>query len=233
MANIVYEIQEESIKEVYTDKELSILLKKPNMKKCSFSEYSTWVIINFLMNCGCRAGTIRAIKIQDLNLDECIVRHTKTRKVQTIPLCNTMKTILEALTSNSLCLRSEQRLWYLCNLPFSLSTMVFHSRKSNNCFGEISRTSDNLNTTSKETPTLPNSIVLIWLLSTSTSSANCSCVSFFSFCNTRHSSRISHTMVYILLSSFITSKIILKAFKGRINLVLMSLWHWHKSFRRV
>ena len=102
--------QEETIKEVYTDKELSILLKKPNMKKCSFSEYSTWVIINFLMNCGCRAGTIRAIKIQDLNLDECIVRHTKTRKVQTIPLCNTMKTILEALTSNSLCLRSEQRL---------------------------------------------------------------------------------------------------------------------------
>ena len=53
------------------------------------------------------------------------------------------------------------------------------SRKSNSSFGVISSTSHNLNTTSKETPTLPNSIALIWLRSISTNSASLICVKRF------------------------------------------------------
>ena len=30
--------------ETYTDAELTALLKKPNIKKCSFTEYQCWVI---------------------------------------------------------------------------------------------------------------------------------------------------------------------------------------------
>lgn len=52
---------EETVKEVYSDKELSLLLKKPNMKKCRFPEYRSWVIVNFLVNSGARASTIRNI----------------------------------------------------------------------------------------------------------------------------------------------------------------------------
>ena len=39
---------EETIKETYSDSELERLLKKPNMRKCSFAEYRTWVIIYLL-----------------------------------------------------------------------------------------------------------------------------------------------------------------------------------------
>ena len=45
---------EEPIKETYTDEELKILLQKPNMKKCTFAEYRTWVVVNFLINSGSR-----------------------------------------------------------------------------------------------------------------------------------------------------------------------------------
>lgn len=33
--------------ETYTEEELVILLKKSNMKKCSFTEYQSWVMTNF------------------------------------------------------------------------------------------------------------------------------------------------------------------------------------------
>ena len=34
---------EETIKETYSDEELSLLLKKPDLRKCSFPEYRDWV----------------------------------------------------------------------------------------------------------------------------------------------------------------------------------------------
>ena len=87
----------ETVKEVYTDRELSLLLKKPNLKKCRFPEYRSWVIINFLVNSGARASTIRNILISDVDLDNGFVnyRHTKNRKVQVIPLCTQMRIILK------------------------------------------------------------------------------------------------------------------------------------------
>ena len=49
----ISEIKENNIEiELYTDNEIQQLLKKPNMKKCSFAEYRTWVIINFLVATG-------------------------------------------------------------------------------------------------------------------------------------------------------------------------------------
>lgn len=85
----------EAVKETYTDEELLILLKKP-LASCSFCEYRNWVIINFLLNSGCRAGTVRNILNQDVDLSrkQIMFRHTKNRKVQCIPLCQTMVNIL-------------------------------------------------------------------------------------------------------------------------------------------
>ena len=86
----------ETVKETYTDAELSVLLKKPDIRKTTFAEYRDWVIINFLLNCGCRAATVRAIQIRDVDLDGGVVfyRHTKNRKTQVIPLCSPMIAIL-------------------------------------------------------------------------------------------------------------------------------------------
>ena len=87
---------EETVKETYSDAELAALLKKPDIRKATFAEYRDWVIINFLLNCGSRAATVRAIQIRDVDLDGGMVfyRHTKNRKAQVIPLCSAMVDIL-------------------------------------------------------------------------------------------------------------------------------------------
>lgn len=87
---------EETIKETYSDEELRILLQKPNTKKCTFAEYRSWAIVSLLVNCGCRASTIRNIQIRDVDLPSRIIhaRHTKNRKALVIPLCSQMAGIL-------------------------------------------------------------------------------------------------------------------------------------------
>ena len=76
----------ETVKDTYTDRELEKLLKKPDIRKCGFSEYRDWVIINFLLNSGSRAATIRAIQIRDIDFDNGLVhyRHTKNRRAQVL-----------------------------------------------------------------------------------------------------------------------------------------------------
>lgn len=85
----------ETVKESYTDEELEALLKKPK-KNCSFCEYRNWVIVNFLMNCGCRASSIRNIQNRDVDLDtkQIVFRHNKNGKIQAVPLCSVMVSIL-------------------------------------------------------------------------------------------------------------------------------------------
>ena len=79
----------ETVKESYTDDELLALLKRPK-KNCSFCEYRNWVIVNFLMNSGCRSATIRNIQNRDVDLDtrQIIFRHNKNGRIQTTPLCS-------------------------------------------------------------------------------------------------------------------------------------------------
>ncbi len=92
MANIK---EHDTVKETYSDTELSLLLKKPK-KDCDFCEYRSWVIVNFLLNSGCRAATVRNIQNKDVDLDarQVVFRHTKNKKVQVIPLCSLMVLIL-------------------------------------------------------------------------------------------------------------------------------------------
>ena len=80
---------EETVKETYSDAELTRLLKKPNIRACRFPEYRNWVIVNLLLNNGCRAATIRNIKIKDVDLENRVIylRHTKNKRAQVIPLC--------------------------------------------------------------------------------------------------------------------------------------------------
>jgi len=88
---------EETAPELYTTEELQRLLKRPNLRQCTFTEYRNWVIINLLVNNGCRASTIRSMQVRDVHLDASVIliRHTKRRKAQTIPLSQTMQSILE------------------------------------------------------------------------------------------------------------------------------------------
>lgn len=85
----------ETVKEVYSDEELLILLKKPRAD-CNFCEYRNWVIVNFFLNSRVRAATVRNIQNQDVDLQrrQIVLRHTKNGKSQVIPLCSSMVTIL-------------------------------------------------------------------------------------------------------------------------------------------
>lgn len=87
---------EETVKDTYTDAELKRLLKKPNTRVCGFTEYRNWVIINLLLNSGCRAATVRNILIQDVNLSAATItyRHTKNGNIQIVPLCSDMINVL-------------------------------------------------------------------------------------------------------------------------------------------
>ena len=85
----------ETVKETYTDEELDLLLRRPSAD-CQFCEYRNWVIINFLLNSGCRAATIRNIQNRDVSLadNQVIFRHTKNGRIQVIPLCSRMVNVL-------------------------------------------------------------------------------------------------------------------------------------------
>lgn len=82
--------------ETYTDEELQLLLKKPNVKQCSFTEYQCWVITNFLFSTGVRQRSLNHIKIKDVDLDNNLVyiNVTKTRKPLIMPLNKTLSGIL-------------------------------------------------------------------------------------------------------------------------------------------
>ncbi|MDR1689437.1 MAG: tyrosine-type recombinase/integrase [Clostridiales bacterium] len=85
------------IKEPYTEYEMAILLKKPDLKKCTFAEYRTWVIVNYLFATGNREGTVSNIKIADVKFESRIIhlKKTKNRKEQIIPLSSNLEKILK------------------------------------------------------------------------------------------------------------------------------------------
>ncbi len=82
--------------ETYTEEELSILLQKPNIKKCSFIEYQCWVMTNFLFCTGVRQRSLMYIRVKDLDTDNSVVNitTTKNRKPLIIPLNNSLNAIM-------------------------------------------------------------------------------------------------------------------------------------------
>ena len=83
--------------ETYTEEELKRLLKKPNLKKCSFTEYQCWVMTNFLFSTAVRQRSLMNIKVKDIDFDNSVVyvNVTKNRKPLIVPLNHTMVNILK------------------------------------------------------------------------------------------------------------------------------------------
>lgn len=83
--------------ETYSDEELQILLKKPNLKECDFLEYEAWVVSNFLFTTGLRQRSVENLKIKDIDFDNNLVNVnvTKNHKALIIPLNSSMALILK------------------------------------------------------------------------------------------------------------------------------------------
>jgi integrase/recombinase XerD len=82
--------------ETYSDEELKLLLKKPDLKKCSFTEYQCWVMTNFLFSTAVRQRSLMNIKVKDIDFDNSVVfvNVTKNRKPLIVPINQTMAHIL-------------------------------------------------------------------------------------------------------------------------------------------
>ena len=92
---------DKKIKETYTDEELKILLKKPNLKTSDFTEYKTWVYSNYLLATGNRISSVLNIKIGDLDFDNQLIQMntSKNRKAQIIPMSDSLAIILKEYLS--------------------------------------------------------------------------------------------------------------------------------------
>ncbi|MCL2106853.1 MAG: tyrosine-type recombinase/integrase [Oscillospiraceae bacterium] len=92
---------DEVVKETYTDSEVMLLLKKPDVKQADFCEYRNWVLVNYLLGTGNRASTIINVKIEDVDFDSgnIILRVLKNRKQYYIPISKSLAaTLREYLT---------------------------------------------------------------------------------------------------------------------------------------
>lgn len=94
------------VKEPYSPAELNLLLKKPDMTRCSFSEYRNWVMVNFLLGTGCRVSTLVNLHIEDIDLaaGTAKFRHMKARNAQIMPLSRNLVKVLEEYLT---CLESD------------------------------------------------------------------------------------------------------------------------------
>jgi len=88
---------DKKLKETYTDSELQLLLKKPDVKSCSFSEYKIWVFSNYLLATGNRISTALSLRVEDIDFVNGIIQlnQTKNRTSQIIPLSPALNKILK------------------------------------------------------------------------------------------------------------------------------------------
>lgn len=89
-------VQTQENKKLYTDKEIEKLLKKPNKKKCTFAEFRTWALENFLVATGVRSRSARNVKIEDLDFENDLIYidTVKNRKPLVIPMSIALKKVV-------------------------------------------------------------------------------------------------------------------------------------------
>lgn len=96
--------QDDVLKRTYSDEELKILLRKPDLKGCNFTEYRNWAVVNFLLGTAVRVSTLINVRVEDVNLTESVlqVQHAKNRRQCIIPISKSLNhTLIEYLTYRS------------------------------------------------------------------------------------------------------------------------------------
>ena len=87
---------EKQIKRTYSSEDLEKLLKKPNKRKCDFSEFRNWVFVSYMIGTGNRLSTALNVRIGDIDFQNGFIKltHTKNRRSQLIPLSDALKDVL-------------------------------------------------------------------------------------------------------------------------------------------
>lgn len=87
--------QEEPLKS-FPDEDLIAILEKPKNLN-SFVEWRTWTVINWVLATGNRASTVCEVRIGDIDFKnkEIVLRHTKNKKAQIIPLSSSLYSVIK------------------------------------------------------------------------------------------------------------------------------------------
>lgn len=105
--------EQKEIKNIYTDEELRLLLKRPEGN--DFCEFRAWVIINTFLATGIRAKELRCLKVGDVNMQNSyiVLNATKNKEARILP----MPTSLYNIMSEWLQIRNASSEDYLfCNI---------------------------------------------------------------------------------------------------------------------
>ena len=88
---------DETIKEVYTDYEIQCLVRKPNIRECSFSEFRSWALVCYFLATGNRLSSAANIQIKDVDFahEEILIKKTKNKKQQIMPMSKELKSVLQ------------------------------------------------------------------------------------------------------------------------------------------
>jgi len=83
-------------KKPYASEEQALLLKKPDLAKCSFPDYRNWVIVCHFLASGNRSRTVRHIQIKHVDMDrrKITLETTKNNEVLYMPISNAYYPIL-------------------------------------------------------------------------------------------------------------------------------------------
>ncbi|HNW87849.1 MAG TPA: site-specific integrase [Candidatus Limiplasma sp.] len=94
--NITVKSVEADIKDCYNEAEIERLLRRPK-DDCSFAEYRSWVVVNYVLATGNRVSTIVSLKIKDIDLVENMVsvNTQKNKRKMRIPLEPKLRKILK------------------------------------------------------------------------------------------------------------------------------------------
>ena len=100
-----YVKEKRELKQTFSDDDIKILTKKPNLYECQYSEYRDYICILLAINTGARASSIVNVKKDDIDFKSKTItyRHMKNGKPQTFPLNNhVLKEIKEYLSVSEL-----------------------------------------------------------------------------------------------------------------------------------
>jgi len=88
--------KESKIKETYTDDELNLLLKKPDLKTCTFAEFRSWVMANYFLGTGNRLKTALNLKVGHIDFENNLIFMGKTKngRQQLIPMSKKLSEVL-------------------------------------------------------------------------------------------------------------------------------------------
>ena len=84
-------------KEIYTDDDIKILLRKPKISECSYTEFRTYCIINMLVSTGIRRSSLLNIKLEDIQWSKQLIKlsHTKNKQIHYVSMTSKLTTVLK------------------------------------------------------------------------------------------------------------------------------------------